>query len=143
MACLPLQSLFTASFLYIPMREFMKTEGCRRLAFHHFDPDAHSCASTVDTLLCDNCERLKKSKGVIKQAFWLRDPPTSSLHSAGPSLGIPPLNPVHLAEQPSSVKSVAAVINHKYATGVKELRVLKHILDTVKTVGCVYCWVKE
>jgi superfamily II DNA helicase RecQ len=44
----------------LPMREFMKAEGCRRLTFHHFDPHAHSCASSTGALLCDNCERLKK-----------------------------------------------------------------------------------
>ncbi|KAG1744239.1 hypothetical protein EDB19DRAFT_1827120 [Suillus lakei] len=88
----------------LPMMEFMKTEGCQRLTVHHFDPNAHSCASATSTLLCDNCKHLKK---------------------------------------PSSIKPVAAAINNKYTMGMAELRVLKHILDTIKTVGCVHCWVSK
>ncbi|KAG2740332.1 P-loop containing nucleoside triphosphate hydrolase protein [Suillus brevipes Sb2] len=43
----------------LPMREFLQTEGCRRLTFQHFDPDAHSCSSITGTLLCDNCQLIK------------------------------------------------------------------------------------
>ncbi|KAG2063588.1 P-loop containing nucleoside triphosphate hydrolase protein [Suillus decipiens] len=44
----------------LSMREFMKTQGCCHLTFHHFDPHAHLCASATGTLLCDNCKHLKK-----------------------------------------------------------------------------------
>jgi superfamily II DNA helicase RecQ len=43
----------------LPMREFIQTDGCRRLTFQHFDPDAHSCSSIAGTLLCDNCQLMK------------------------------------------------------------------------------------
>jgi superfamily II DNA helicase RecQ len=49
----------------LPMREFMQTDGCRRLTFQHFDPDAHSCGAMAGSLLCDNCEYLNKVRSFI------------------------------------------------------------------------------
>ncbi|KAG2345281.1 hypothetical protein BDR05DRAFT_946802 [Suillus weaverae] len=84
---------------------------------------------TSDTLLCDNCNHLK-----------------TLLHSAGISQNLSgkPFfpSPTLLTQQPLSIKSVAAAINSKYATGIEELRVLKHILETIKTIGCIYYWSK-
>ncbi|KAG1859486.1 hypothetical protein C8R48DRAFT_674019 [Suillus tomentosus] len=74
------------------------------------------------------------SKGVIRQPFWLsRDQLTPSLRSTNLTLKMSSLNPVHLADQYLSVKSVMATINNKYTIAVKELRTLKHILDTINT----------
>jgi superfamily II DNA helicase RecQ len=50
----------------LPMREFIQTEGCRRLTFQHFDPDAHSCSSITGTLLCDNCQLLKNVRDFLR-----------------------------------------------------------------------------
>ncbi|KAF8549160.1 hypothetical protein OG21DRAFT_627578 [Imleria badia] len=51
-----------------PMAHFLQTNSCRRLAFEHFDPDVHSCASSVTNVMCDQCEKLSN---VICRIFCL------------------------------------------------------------------------
>ncbi|KAG2030602.1 hypothetical protein BDR03DRAFT_986972 [Suillus americanus] len=81
-----------------------------------------------------------ESKGVIRQTLWLpQDTPSHTPRANRTSHHASPTP--HLHEPTLSIKSVAADINTKYATGLTELRVLKHVLDTIKTIGCVYCWV--
>ncbi|KAG1720862.1 uncharacterized protein EDB91DRAFT_1088677 [Suillus paluster] len=131
----------------LPMREFIQTDGCRRLTFQHFDPDAHSCSSITGTLLCDNCQLIKNSTDItVRQALWMpRDKPTLPApagHSTPSSAGVArPAQGLVPAVQHLSVKSVGEAIDAQYSSGMEQLRILRHIIDVIVASGCVECWV--
>ena len=56
------------------MAYFLQTNSCRRLAFKHFDPEVHSCASSIENVLCDQCEQLSKVAGPMSLSNSLIDP---------------------------------------------------------------------
>ncbi|KAG1855080.1 hypothetical protein C8R48DRAFT_776481 [Suillus tomentosus] len=133
----------------LPMREFIQTDGCRRLTFQHFDPDAHLCSSFAGTLLCDNCQFMKNSADVtVRQALWLpRDTPslpTPNRYPASSSGTVP--NPTNHQPPPTehlTVRAVGEAINSQYSSGIEQLRVLKHIIEVIVASSCIECWVSN
>ncbi|KAI9452391.1 hypothetical protein HD554DRAFT_827680, partial [Boletus coccyginus] len=122
-----------------PMVHFLQTNSCRRLAFKHFDPDVHSCASSITNVLCDQCEKLSNSTELFVPRPLRFDLP---LFKQPVALVQAPLPHEPVAPPPSkSVETNADLIRHAYNKGKEKIERLRMVICHVTAINCADCWV--
>ncbi|KAF8422586.1 hypothetical protein L210DRAFT_852295 [Boletus edulis BED1] len=125
------------------MARFLQTNSCRRLTFGHFDPEVHSCASSINNILCDQCDMLSKSSELfapqslrfdlpfVKQPIALQHTPSSD----------PPSIPPVILPISNSVERNANLIRHAYDKGREKIERLRMLISRVTSINCADCWV--
>lgn len=137
------------------LADFLQTNSCRRLAFKHFDPEVHSCASSINNVLCDQCEQLTQVMSVV----FLSDVGLRPFFFQSSDLFVPqPLRfdlplvktPNVLsrnkrsqlpASVPLSVESNADRLRHAYDVGRGQLEELRKLICRVTAIDCADCWI--
>ncbi|KAG9311149.1 hypothetical protein JVU11DRAFT_8215 [Chiua virens] len=123
------------------MADFLQANSCRRLAFKHFDPDVHSCASSVKSVLCDQCEQLSKSSNLFVPQPLRFDLPLVKKPTVPAPIACwnkaPPL-PVSV---PLSIEANADHIRNAYNTGRAQLEALRRIIARIAAIDCPDCWI--
>ncbi|KAH0833799.1 hypothetical protein J3R83DRAFT_10949, partial [Lanmaoa asiatica] len=113
------------------MAFFLQTNTCRRLAFHAFDPDVHSCASSLKNELCDCCEKLRESNQLHAPQPLRFDLPTVQ-KAVAPLVTLP---------CSQTVESNGKIVQDLYETGRGKLQGLRKVIKHVTAINCPDCWV--
>ncbi|KAH0825908.1 hypothetical protein J3R83DRAFT_7662 [Lanmaoa asiatica] len=122
-----------------PMVHFLQTNSCRRLAFKHFDPDVHSCASSANNVMCDQCEKLSNSTELFVPQPLRFDLPVvmqPTVPVQAPSRHEPVAPPLS-----NSVQANADLIRNAYDKGKEKIEQLRMLIRRVTAINCADCWV--
>ncbi|KAG8215815.1 hypothetical protein J3R82DRAFT_7745 [Butyriboletus roseoflavus] len=110
------------------MAQCLQTNICRRLTFQDFDPEVHSCGSSAQNMLCDQCEMLSNSHGLfVPQPLWFdlpyiresNDPHVERAPAMPAKLDLPITLQTAALLQSHSIQRNAELVDDAYHAGKK------------------------